>query len=118
VHDSGEFHIAHDDVINFSIIEIVNIVNAITILISAMIHWRREVLLFPIVVRYMYSDLCLFGPEELYRSDFFPGLGWMLTKSFWEELEPKWPHAYPHTIFVAFYLLFSIASSPFISLML
>jgi len=32
--------------------------------------------------------------EELYRSDFFPGLGWMLTKSFWEELEPKWPHAY------------------------
>jgi hypothetical protein len=96
----------------------VNIVNAITILISAMIHWRREVLLFPIVVRYMYSDLCLFGPEELYRSDFFPGLGWMLTKSFWEELEPKWPHAYPHTIFVAFYLLFSIASSPFISLML
>ena len=25
------------------------------------------------------------------RSDFFPGLGWMLTKTMWEELGPKWP---------------------------
>ncbi|KAJ4806199.1 hypothetical protein LUZ62_018765 [Rhynchospora pubera] len=33
-------------------------------------------------------------PEALYRSDFFPGLGWMLTKSTWEELSPKWPKAY------------------------
>nr|PNR43433.1 hypothetical protein PHYPA_015814 [Physcomitrium patens] len=33
-------------------------------------------------------------PEQLYRSDFFPGLGWMLTKSTWEELAPKWPNAY------------------------
>ncbi|KAF5727109.1 hypothetical protein HS088_TW22G00796 [Tripterygium wilfordii] len=32
---------------------------------------------------------------ELYRSDFFPGLGWMLTKSTWDELSPKWPKAYP-----------------------
>nr|CAD1830642.1 unnamed protein product [Ananas comosus var. bracteatus] len=32
--------------------------------------------------------------ETLYRSDFFPGLGWMLTKSTWEELSPKWPKAY------------------------
>lgn len=30
----------------------------------------------------------------LYRSDFFPGLGWMLTKSTWDELSPKWPKAY------------------------
>ncbi|KGN43345.1 alpha-1,3-mannosyl-glycoprotein 2-beta-N-acetylglucosaminyltransferase [Cucumis sativus] len=30
----------------------------------------------------------------LYRSDFFPGLGWMLTKSIWDELSPKWPKAY------------------------
>lgn len=30
-------------------------------------------------------------PEMLYRSDFFPGLGWMLTKKVWQELEPKWP---------------------------
>ncbi|KAF6168162.1 hypothetical protein GIB67_011547 [Kingdonia uniflora] len=30
----------------------------------------------------------------LYRSDFFPGLGWMLTKVTWDELSPKWPKAY------------------------
>ncbi|XP_068640121.1 alpha-1,3-mannosyl-glycoprotein 2-beta-N-acetylglucosaminyltransferase-like isoform X2 [Aristolochia californica] len=33
-------------------------------------------------------------PEVLYRSDFFPGLGWMLLKSTWDELSPKWPKAY------------------------
>lgn len=32
--------------------------------------------------------------EALYRSDFFPGLGWMLTRKFWDELSPKWPDAY------------------------
>ncbi|KAL7181284.1 hypothetical protein ACSBR1_040207 [Camellia fascicularis] len=26
---------------------------------------------------------------------FFPGLGWMLAKSTWDELSPKWPKAYP-----------------------
>ncbi|GAM20029.1 hypothetical protein SAMD00019534_032040, partial [Acytostelium subglobosum LB1] len=25
------------------------------------------------------------------RTDFFPGLGWMLTRNFWNELEPVWP---------------------------
>ncbi|GMH13479.1 hypothetical protein Nepgr_015320 [Nepenthes gracilis] len=34
-------------------------------------------------------------PYVLYRSDFFPGLGWMLSRSTWEELSPKWPKAYP-----------------------
>ncbi|PSS21821.1 Alpha-1,3-mannosyl-glycoprotein like [Actinidia chinensis var. chinensis] len=33
-------------------------------------------------------------PHALYRSDFFPGLGWMLSKSTWNELSPKWPKAY------------------------
>ncbi|XP_031332822.1 alpha-1,3-mannosyl-glycoprotein 2-beta-N-acetylglucosaminyltransferase [Photinus pyralis] len=33
-------------------------------------------------------------PDLLYRSDFFPGLGWMLTKSLWVELCNKWPRAY------------------------
>ncbi|XP_010315422.1 alpha-1,3-mannosyl-glycoprotein 2-beta-N-acetylglucosaminyltransferase isoform X1 [Solanum lycopersicum] len=33
-------------------------------------------------------------PYALYRSDFFPGLGWMLSKSTWSELSPKWPKAY------------------------
>ncbi|XP_076033923.1 alpha-1,3-mannosyl-glycoprotein 2-beta-N-acetylglucosaminyltransferase [Oratosquilla oratoria] len=30
----------------------------------------------------------------LYRTDFFPGLGWMMTKDLWEELGPKWPRSY------------------------
>ncbi|XP_005998175.1 alpha-1,3-mannosyl-glycoprotein 2-beta-N-acetylglucosaminyltransferase b [Latimeria chalumnae] len=33
-------------------------------------------------------------PELLYRTDFFPGLGWMLLKELWEDLEPKWPRAF------------------------
>ncbi|XP_011297852.1 alpha-1,3-mannosyl-glycoprotein 2-beta-N-acetylglucosaminyltransferase isoform X2 [Fopius arisanus] len=34
------------------------------------------------------------APHLLYRTDFFPGLGWMLTKELWMELSPKWPKAY------------------------
>lgn len=33
-------------------------------------------------------------PRLLYRTDFFPGLGWMLLKDMWEELEPKWPASF------------------------
>lgn len=36
-------------------------------------------------------------PEKadlLYRTDFFPGLGWMLRRELWIELEPKWPAAF------------------------
>ncbi|KAM9310176.1 alpha-1,3-mannosyl-glycoprotein 2-beta-N-acetylglucosaminyltransferase a [Pholidichthys leucotaenia] len=33
-------------------------------------------------------------PDLLYRTDFFPGLGWMLVKELWEELEPKWPASF------------------------
>ncbi|XP_052481556.1 alpha-1,3-mannosyl-glycoprotein 2-beta-N-acetylglucosaminyltransferase isoform X2 [Gossypium raimondii] len=36
----------------------------------------------------------VYDPYALYRSDFFPGLGWMLTRSVWNELSPKWPKAY------------------------
>lgn len=36
----------------------------------------------------------VYDPYTLYRSDFFPGLGWMLTRSIWDELSPKWPKAY------------------------
>ncbi|XP_039886805.1 alpha-1,3-mannosyl-glycoprotein 2-beta-N-acetylglucosaminyltransferase a [Simochromis diagramma] len=32
--------------------------------------------------------------DLLYRTDFFPGLGWMLLREVWEELEPKWPEAF------------------------
>ncbi|XP_055487822.1 LOW QUALITY PROTEIN: alpha-1,3-mannosyl-glycoprotein 2-beta-N-acetylglucosaminyltransferase b [Leucoraja erinacea] len=33
-------------------------------------------------------------PQALYRTDFFPGLGWMLLRDTWEELEPGWPGAF------------------------
>ena len=33
-------------------------------------------------------------PAAIYRSDFFPGLGWMLTRRIWNELGPKWPEAF------------------------
>ncbi|XP_014442949.1 alpha-1,3-mannosyl-glycoprotein 2-beta-N-acetylglucosaminyltransferase [Tupaia chinensis] len=33
-------------------------------------------------------------PELLYRTDFFPGLGWLLLSELWDELEPKWPKAF------------------------
>lgn len=32
--------------------------------------------------------------RRLYRSDFFPGLGWMLHKALWRELAPEWPDSY------------------------
>ncbi|CAL8288749.1 unnamed protein product [Merluccius merluccius] len=31
---------------------------------------------------------------QLYRTDFFPGLGWMMLRQLWDELEPKWPAAF------------------------
>ncbi|KJE97045.1 mannoside acetylglucosaminyltransferase 1, variant 1 [Capsaspora owczarzaki ATCC 30864] len=30
-------------------------------------------------------------PSMLYRTDFFPGLGWMLSRALWNEIMPKWP---------------------------
>ncbi|CAD5233408.1 unnamed protein product [Bursaphelenchus xylophilus] len=33
-------------------------------------------------------------PDLLYRTDFFPGLGWMIKANVWEELTQKWPAAY------------------------
>jgi len=32
--------------------------------------------------------------DVLYRSNFFPGLGWMMTKRLWNEFSSKWPAAY------------------------
>ena len=34
------------------------------------------------------------GSSILYRTDFFPGLGWMMTKEVWNEIGPKWPKSY------------------------
>ena len=34
-------------------------------------------------------------PDRVLRSDFFPGLGWMMTRKLWdEELQHKWPQSY------------------------
>ncbi|XP_077562942.1 alpha-1,3-mannosyl-glycoprotein 2-beta-N-acetylglucosaminyltransferase-like [Haemaphysalis longicornis] len=33
-------------------------------------------------------------PELLHRSDFFPGLGWMLTKDLWLEIHHNWPKSF------------------------
>ena len=34
-------------------------------------------------------------PELLHRSDFFGGLGWMMSRKLWtEELMQKWPKSY------------------------
>jgi len=29
--------------------------------------------------------------DMLHRTDFFPGLGWMMNKDLWKELMVKWP---------------------------
>ncbi|XP_075988164.1 alpha-1,3-mannosyl-glycoprotein 2-beta-N-acetylglucosaminyltransferase isoform X3 [Anticarsia gemmatalis] len=33
-------------------------------------------------------------PELLHRTDFFPGLGWLLRRETWFRLAPKWPAAF------------------------
>jgi alpha-1,3-mannosyl-glycoprotein beta-1,2-N-acetylglucosaminyltransferase len=32
--------------------------------------------------------------SALYRSDFFPGLGWMMSRKLWSELRPVWPKGF------------------------
>lgn len=34
------------------------------------------------------------GINKLWRTDFFPGLGWMLKAEMWDELRAKWPDAF------------------------
>lgn len=29
--------------------------------------------------------------HRLYRTDFFPGLGWMMARALWEEIGGDWP---------------------------
>lgn len=36
----------------------------------------------------------------LYRTDFFPGLGWMLNKDLWLELSPKWPKSLVYLFYI------------------
>uniref|UniRef100_A0A915Q2P7 Alpha-1,3-mannosyl-glycoprotein 2-beta-N-acetylglucosaminyltransferase n=1 Tax=Setaria digitata TaxID=48799 RepID=A0A915Q2P7_9BILA len=40
------------------------------------------------------NDLIIKDSSLLHRTDFFPGLGWMLTSQLWEELKVKWPEAF------------------------
>ncbi|XP_075587584.1 alpha-1,3-mannosyl-glycoprotein 2-beta-N-acetylglucosaminyltransferase [Dermatophagoides farinae] len=40
------------------------------------------------------SSLIEEDSTKLFRSDFFPGLGWMLTKNLWLEFQHKWPKAF------------------------
>lgn len=40
------------------------------------------------------SNIDINSPALLYRTDFFPGLGWMLNRNLWTELSPKWPKAF------------------------
>lgn len=40
------------------------------------------------------KNIDLSKPELLYRTDFFPGLGWMLHRNIWNELSAKWPKTY------------------------
>jgi len=34
------------------------------------------------------------NPAEVFRTDFFPGLGWMMGANLWRELKFKWPRAF------------------------
>lgn len=47
------------------------------------------------------------SPHLLHRTDFFPGLGWMITKPLWTELAPKWPLRF---VIICFFL--SMATGP------
>ncbi|KAL3731015.1 hypothetical protein ACJRO7_027960 [Eucalyptus globulus] len=50
---------------------------------------------FTRAIIYLKNEKLKFSHQILYRSDFFPGLGWMLTRSTWNELSPKWPKTVP-----------------------
>eukprot|EP00931_Biecheleriopsis_adriatica_P088486 TRINITY_DN62798_c0_g1_i1.p1 TRINITY_DN62798_c0_g1~~TRINITY_DN62798_c0_g1_i1.p1 ORF type:complete len:522 (-),score=106.78 TRINITY_DN62798_c0_g1_i1:75-1640(-) len=39
-------------------------------------------------------DSLVSDPKLAYRTDFFPGLGWMMDKSMWDELRDRWTSAY------------------------
>jgi hypothetical protein len=46
---------------------------------------------------YKYS-IFLFVKALLHRTDFFPGLGWLLTKTIWNEIKATWPAGYVRNI--------------------
>ncbi|EFN51809.1 hypothetical protein CHLNCDRAFT_8691, partial [Chlorella variabilis] len=40
------------------------------------------------------QDRFVANATQLYRSDFFPGLGWMLNRRVWESIRSMWPRGY------------------------
>lgn len=34
------------------------------------------------------------SPDMLHRTDFFSGLGWLLTRDLWREIGPRWPKSF------------------------
>ncbi|XP_077542710.1 alpha-1,3-mannosyl-glycoprotein 2-beta-N-acetylglucosaminyltransferase-like [Haemaphysalis longicornis] len=34
------------------------------------------------------------SPDMLHRTDFFSGLGWLLTRELWQEIGPRWPKSF------------------------
>lgn len=50
------------------------------------------------------TNIDVSNPELLYRTDFFPGLGWMLKRNLWNELSVKWPKAYVSLHIISFFL--------------
>lgn len=40
--------------------------------------------------RYRVQDRFVANATQLYRSDFFPGLGWMLNRRVWESIRSMW----------------------------
>lgn len=55
--------------------------------------FRRTPCLKP-CLHVIFTQGKVLDPEKLYRSDFFPGLGWMMTSDLWSELRSKWPKGY------------------------
>ena len=47
--------------------------------------------------------------DILYRSDFFPGLGWMLTRKIWNDIGSNWPKGFWEAL--AFTIIFGLISS-------
>jgi len=47
-----------------------------------------------IAVLFFFYFIYILPTERLRRTDFFPGLGWMITRKVWDELKPKWPVAF------------------------
>lgn len=48
----------------------------------------------------MISSNVFLCEDLLHRSDFFPGLGWLLTKKVWNEIKADWPKAWVWAITV------------------